>query len=264
MKHMRKKRYVFCVALLAALGGFLAACTVDEGDQRPRRTQGEYAVYSSVYILHGRAVENLRLVVGFDAYLRQTTDAGRAAVAARFFPWARNIEQKDYGWRLELDELGEMYYDFMLKDGLLLGEPGASWLCYWRYSSQTAVQLICDLSTEGDAVHYKGVPFENNRVDWLVGVTLTDSDFSVLIAGYSRFEYKRDRWDEDAWLVGCRIDAPLQWSDRNGGVTAGAMSVNAILAADRPRTIAFRAEHVQGSLQITAEDGFKEIWNWVD
>lgn len=262
MKHMRKERYFFCIALLAALGGLLTACTVEEGDERPRRTQGEYAVYSSVYLLHGRAVENLRLAAGFDAYLRQTTDAGRAAVAARFFPWVRIIEQKNYGWRLLYGESEEMYYDFILKDGLLLGEPGASWLCYWRYSAEPSVQLICDLSTEGDVVRYKGRPFEDNRVDWLVGVTLTDSDFSVSIAGDSNFEYKSGRWNEDCWTVDCRIDAPLQWSYCNGGMTAGTMSVKAVLSAERPRTIAFRAEHVRGGLQIIAEDGFKENWNW--
>lgn len=260
---MEARKYIRFTALSLLLGILLAACVVEDGEQRPRRTQGEYAVLSNVDMLHAGAVWNLRVAAGFDAYLRQSTDEGRAKVVKRFFPWVKFIVRTDSGWKLQPDEQGSWYYQFVIEDDLLLGQAGASWLCY-RADAGVQMQLICDLKTEGDRIRYKGVAFDNSSTDWLVGLALTEDDFVVTFTGRSEFVYKSDRHDEDRWTVVCRADSPVRWGERENGVTTGVLSVIASLSGAVPRTIGFTADYNQSGVMITTRDGVSEFWSRMD
>lgn len=255
---MNKAKYLLCVVLLA---GILGACTVDEGDEKPRRTQGEYAVYANVYILQARAIENLRMVYGFDAYLQQTTDAGREAVAARFFPWAKVIAPTESGWRIQDDEPGEMYYDFMFEEGLQLDQSGASWQVYCRYSSSSDLNLIASLTNNSGEIHYKGFPGADGWVDWVVDVTLSKTDFVVVAGGAGGYEYESDsRREEEVWTVESRIGTPLHWGDSKRCFHEGSMRIKALLASNSPRTIEFDAKLLRNGVRITTLDGMTETW----
>lgn len=221
------------------------ACTVEEGGSRPSETQGEIAVYYRLCEMNYWAASDVvYTAAGLNEYLRQTTDEGREKVRSRYFP-GRRIEQAEGRWVLESNET---QLEFEIEGGRLLGEENASWKMSGRGSYPIWNQPITGtLTTEGDRIRCNiscSDADKTEAVDWLVAATVSEDDIRMEIEGGGRIDLiNRFYSGTDKWRLEYRIVEPMIREDRGREVSAGKLSVTAVLTGSEQRRMEFEAEH---------------------
>lgn len=254
---MKTKRLILRLAVVALVAAAVA-CTVDQGDSRPRQTQGEIEVYYQLsHMNHWAACYGVYTAAGLNEYLRQTTDEGREAVRSRYFSgsWIRQTEEGS--WLLESEEIR---FEFELEGGALLGEANASWrMSCWNWYLSMNEPVTGIFTTEGDRIRCKlsrTVTDQTEAVDWLVATTLFQEDILLEIEGSGRIDLTNRFWFvEDKWQLEYRITHPMTREDCGRKVLAGKFSVTALATGSEARRMEFEAEHLgPENIKITTLD----------
>lgn len=244
---MNTKRLILRLAAVAALVASAAACTVDQGDPRPQKTQGEIEVYRQICDMNDwAAYYGVFTAAGLNEYLRQTTDEGREAVRSRYFygSWIRQTEEGH--WLLESEEVR---FEFVLEDDALLGEENASWrMSCWNWYLSLNEPVTGIFTTEGDRIRCKlsrTVTDRTEAVDWLAATTLAENDIRMEIEGSGRIDFTNKFWFvEDKWHLEYRVLEPQVREDFGRDVVTGKLAVTALATGTEPRSMEFVAEHL--------------------
>lgn len=244
--------------MLLLLAG--SACTIEEGDEVPRRTGTEYAVYEHVRGLDEAAVVTLRVAAGLDEWLRQTTNAGREAVCNRFFAWGRVYDEGAGNWSLQ--GAGRRY-DFALSDGLGLGDPGALWHVTERVGNEVRSTVTLRAGADGSLQCVVSAAWWNTYIlydaAWTVHLSVSEETFEVSAAGDAQMRIEGEQGS--VWSVDYRLMEPLVWSERAGETfcTAG-YAVRAACDGAAERQLEFQAvRSALGRVTITS-GGVTEVW----
>lgn len=222
------------------------ACTVEEGGSRPSETQGEIAVYYRLCEMNYWAASDVvYTAAGLNEYLRQTTDEGREEVRSRYFHGVRITRDEEGSWVLESNET---QLEFVVEGGRLLGEENASWKMSGRGSYPIWNQPIMGtFTTEGDRIRCNISCTDADKteaVDWLVVATVSEDDIRMEIEGGGRIDLiNRFYSGTDKWRLEYRIVEPMIRVDRGREVSAGKLSVTAVLTGSEERRMEFEAEH---------------------
>lgn len=234
------------------------ACTVNEGDYRPTETQSEIAVYYRLCEMnYWAACDGVYFAAGLNEYLRQTTDEGREAVCSRYFHGVRIIRGAGESWVLESSE---RQLEFVLEGGRLLGEENASWRMSGRGSYPIWNEPITGLfTTEGERIRCNISCTDTDKteaVDWLVAATFSDDDIRMEIEGGGRIDLINRFYSVvDKWRLEYRIMEPMIRENRGWNVSAGKLSVTAVLTGREQRRMEFEAEHLGANdVEITGGD----------
>lgn len=252
-KRLIRRIITACVLLMA-----VTACTVDEGESRPRKTQGEYSVFNWVYVQNVVAAREIYTTFGFDQYLRQTTEAGRLTVRDRFFPYM-HISGSGTNWSLSREG---MRYDFELDTENLLDVPGAHWKVYYWHESSNTKQLVGEYTSEQDRVRckvYSDMAAAEWVTDWTIDVKITDDDFCLTADGSGEFRFNSG-FGKELWMVAYTISEPLEWHPT--GMVIGTVEVSARLSGGESRLLEFEAVQLgPDGVRIIAGDDSEE-WYW--
>lgn len=244
--------------MLLLLAG--SACTIEEGDEVPRRTGTEYAVYEYVRGLDERAVVTLRVAAGLDEWLRQTTNEGREAVCNRFFAWGRVYDEGAGNWSLQ--GAGRRY-DFELRDGLGLGEPGASWQVTERVGSEVRSTVVLEAEADSGLRCEVSAAWWDTYIlydaVWSVRLTVSEEMFEVSATGDARMRIEGEQGG--LWTVDYRLTDPLAWSEHAGETFCSAgYAVRAAFEGAAERLLEFQVERsALGRVTITSGD-VTEVW----
>lgn len=244
--------------MLLLLAG--SACTIEEGDEVPRRTGTEHGIYSWVSGLDAEAVGTLRVAAGFDEWLRQTTSEGREEVCTRFFSWARVYDEGENHWSLQGSGLR---YDFELRDGLGLGEPGASWLVTERVNGALRSTSTLAAADDGELRCDISAAYWNTYIlydaAWSVRMTVSKEVFDLSVSGSAEMRLESEQGG--IWTVGYELTDPLVWSEQAGEtVRKGAYAFRAAYAGATERLLEFRVvQSALGRVTITSGD-VTEVW----
>ncbi len=239
-----------------------ASCTIEQGYPRPRKTDGAYAVFRTIDNFNRSVVEDIRLVMGLNLYLAQTTDAGREAVCRRFFDWAEVSRTDTGGWMLA----GVYWrYEFELLDDLKLGAEGAVWTVRMKYAD--AVWRTLTLTTEGRLVRCRTAvatpDLEEAAAEWLIRLsTVNGVEISAQSGDGTLLVPRQESWgvpsgsDTEVWTVRYRFEEPCEW----GEGTRQHLSATAQLTSPEQRLFVLEAvEQTPGVIVITC-DGISEEW----
>lgn len=237
-----------------------SACTIEEGDEVPRRTGTEYAVYEHVRGLDEAAVVTLRVAAGLDEWLRQTTNEGREAVCSRFFAWGRIYDVGAGSWSLRG---ADRRYDFELRDGLGLADPAASWRVTERVGNEVRSTVTLDAGADGALRCEVSAAWWNTYIiydaAWTVRLTVSEETFEVSAEGDAQIRIEGEQGG--TWSVDYRLTEPFVWSERAEGTFCSASyAVQAAFAGPAERQLEFQVvRSALGRVTITS-DGVTEVW----
>ena len=226
----------------------------------PRRTEAEHAVYRSVSGLDMTTVEWLRMAAGLDEWLRQSTNAEREAVCARFFPWARVYEEGANRWSLRGRE---RRCNFELRDGLLLDDPGASWQMEESVGEVSSSTLTLVAEGEGTLSCLVSSIFGADRTlheaAWRVHLTVSEERFAVSVSGGASARIKGEQGG--AWSINYELAEPLVWEEHADETTCSAVyQIRAAFSGLSERLLEFRAEQSVMNRVVITNGVVSEVW----
>lgn len=259
----------FRVLLLALL---FAGCTVQEGEIPPRRTQEEYAIYSSLSDVRELFAGDMFLAAGLREWMAQTTDEGREAIRKRFFAWGEVVPESERSWTLTGSDIWNSI-------GFSAGKA-EGWRSIVRLvktnepSGLLSDFTLMDWGGQIDlAIRYRSGDWFAGETNWKVRFEITPDDVVAAVEGEERFLYweglyghRLHRWE----VVANTSDEPIRWQVAARSSTEGRLSLEAICLVPDPmattsyvmeRYLEFEAVQTSsGSVNIIRED-LTEEWD---